>query len=475
MHAYGVHLEQEPLFAHIRKRGKTVEILSLSEKKIPPSFKKNLATSGISARYFTSSSFPQKLPEEVLLFQAKAKSYLPENKALFIPHCLKNAPQRVYSLLKKPLAKHLEELRSYRIEPQKVSTIPNALCRFFLWKFPHVKNALLFHIGKTEITLVQIEGGSIAREYPIFYGISHLFSALLKDRKKALLQEEVESAAKHLDVNILKPNLHPCLFPLLQRIQKEVKKTLYSLFGEKDLPPVFCMGYSDAFFHLEEFFFENFEKNAFTREEKPYAVAIGLALEGASKNSLQLLQEEFFPKKTWKKLGLYSVISLLFSLSLSLGVSGYGKGVFAKKTQSLLEKAGIEKSAKDIDTWITSIEKEGKKSPYIPQIPKALDILHWIATDPFFQSQIEKNDPIRFEKIHYQLTSYPTPKAPREKFSAKVTLTFSCQNATSARRFHKELSSENSPADTSKEISWEVLEDGYRTGFTLKEKKPHVL
>jgi hypothetical protein len=77
-------------------------------------------------------------------------------------------------------------------------------------------------------------------------------------------------------------------------------------------------------------------------------------------------------------------------------------------------------------------------------------------------------DPLSFEEIHYNLVSLPRLESLQEPYLVKIELEFKIGSPLHARQFHEMLSGKNDFVEASHEVSWEVLNDRYKTSFYLK-------
>jgi hypothetical protein len=77
-------------------------------------------------------------------------------------------------------------------------------------------------------------------------------------------------------------------------------------------------------------------------------------------------------------------------------------------------------------------------------------------------------------EIKYELSSFPTIHSEKEPFLAKVGIEFNFKSVMNARKFHEALRAGDDWVDGTKEISWDVLNNGYRAAFFMKNRGPHV-
>lgn len=497
MHILGIHLD--PPFircALIRKRNREIEIRSLKAfllnemENVKPLYIeefKGRVVSGISSKDLLVRSIELKIGgnrhiEEAIAFQSEATSHFKPEEILTVPLLQKkekgNAEALLFTVPRDALKRHLSELEKWEIDPDRVSSVALALCHFVRWKFPKLLNALVIDLGSSETTCAFLENGQLKKAHPVSGGVEALLAALLEDRKKILLKKEIEGAAKQLDLLLLKPGLNPHLTASLTELRQELTKIQYCFSREKI--PVIFTGRTDAFIHLCEFLIEGSE-NHLTLEEQKFAIAIGLALEPTHSQSLQLRREEFFPRKNWRRLGLYAFSLLTASVLLSGLLFGFGvQSNVSRKTKLLnsLQASTRKKLSGDveekIDHWIAAIETNNKEYPYIIQAPKVVEVFSWLSSHPLLEELKKEGDPIDLREVRYQLVKFPKIESPKEPYLAKVEIEFQFKSATNARKFHEALRRGDDLINPSLDITWDALNDAFRTSFFLKNRSPYV-
>ena len=481
MHILGVHLDSPHLRAALIYKGrKGIEIRNLSDVKplYIRQFRGRIAT-GIPTKDFLIRPMELKINgnrhiEEAIAFQSEAVNHFDPAEILSVPLVQKKEKGNIEALLftvpREALKKHLESLEKLQIDPDGVSTIPLALTHFIRWKFPQLLDPFIIDLGSSEISCVLMENGRLKKAHSIGIGVEHLLSSLLEDRKK-LLRKEIEGAAKQLDLLLLKPGLNPHLSASLNKLRGEIAKTFYSFCREGKREVIFT-GRSDAFIHFREFIMEA-GNWPLTLEEQKFAVAIGLGLEQTSSHPLQLRREEFFPQKNWRRMGAYALTLLTSSLLLSALFLGFGIRSSHLRKTDMFRSLHVS-NEEQIDSWISSIEKNNKEYPYILQAPKATEVLAWISSHPLLEELRKEGDPIDIRQIRYQLQSYPTIDAPKAPYLAKVEIEFQFKSGMNARRFHEALRKGDAQVNPKLEIGWDASNDGYRASFFLNNRSPYV-
>ncbi len=446
---------------------------------------KGRIVSGLSSKHFLIRSTSVKVgksryAEEAIAFQSEATSHFKTEQMLTVPLLQRKDKGVTDALLflveREGLKQHLIDFQKIQVDPDAITAIPLALCHFAKWKFPELKEAILVDFGSKEINCALVENGELKKAHHISEGIDEWLAAFLEDRKKILLKKEVDGAAKQFDLLTLKQPFNPHLSQKLNEVRQELAKTFYS-FARESKKEVIVTGRTDAFIHLKEFLLEDFGKYPLSPEEEKFAISIGLALEQASKNPLQLRREEFFPQKNWNRMGFYALSLLTFSIILS-GLL-FGLGIHSSKVRKteMLQSFRISTDGnieEKIDEWISGIEKTNKEYPYIVLAPKVAEVLSWVSTHPLLEELKGEGDPIDIREIGYQLVSSPRAGSTKEPYLAKVEIEFRFQNAMNARRFHEALREGDALVNPHLEISWDALNEGYRATFFLNNRSRDV-
>jgi type IV pilus assembly protein PilM len=502
MNILGIYIDSSSIqTAFLRKGRRGIEIRALrafplnADTNVKPlyidEFKGRIAT-GLSAKDFLIRSLEIKVAgsrhiEEVAAFQSEALNHFKPEEVITIPFLGKKEKGKtealLFTVLSDGLKKHLSQLEEFGIDPDAISTVPSALCHFIRWKFPKLTEAFIIDLGSSETTCALMEKGELKKSHSISIGIDNLLAAFHEDRKKILLKNEIEGSAKQSDLLLLKPGLNPRLSEELTELRQQMAKVYYS-FTRGGSRPVLFTGRSDAFIHLREFLIDYSDREwLLTPEEQKFAISIGLAIEQTTTPSLQLRQGEFFPKKNWTRMGFYALALIGASTLLSAALLGFGYHSISLKKQQMLEALQTSsrrtllaegKVEEQIDQWISAIENNNKEYPYILQAPKAVEVLSWLSSHPLLEELKMDGDPIDMREIKYELSSFPTIHSEKEPFLAKVGIEFNFKSVMNARKFHEALRAGDDWVDGTKEISWDVLNNGYRAAFFMKNRGPHV-
>ena len=439
----------------------------------------------------------QRYLEEAIAFQSEATSPFGASEMAVVPLVQKKEDGSIQALLYtvpcEAIKTHLAELENLKVDPDGISTIGSALCRFVQWKIPSLSDAFIIDLGSSEWSCVLMENGVFKKSYSIPGGVESLLASLWEDRKKILLLSEIVGTAKQIDLLLLKPHLNPHFTIKLNELRRELAKAIYSFHRTAGIKQIVFTGRVDAFGHLPEFLVESFKDAVefpsapLTLNEQKFAVAAGLALEQALSRALQFRIGAFFPQKNWKRIGVYSLFLLFLSLSLAgsflwLGIKrneartkemsldlqhwldkwdpGFKKTLFSQNAdpESALEK------------WIEEIEKNNKDYPFIPQTPKTSEVLSWLSSHPLLRQFQNEGDPIQIREIRSQLVSFPKIGSLQDPYLGKVEIEFQFREATHARKFHESLMLGDEIVDPHLEITWNALNEGYRASFFLKNR-----
>lgn len=488
--------------AILEVKGKKPSILALKSFANVPEFKGRIATgidSIVRSLDFQISSIKQ--IEKCLPFQIENLTHIPLEELTFastITPLQQGASSTIFLLPKETLNLFLDRCHSLQIVPDLVTASPQALLRFAQFRCPDLESAFLIDLGSNEWTCVFMEQRKIKHSFTIPKGNEALLYSLWEDRKKVLLQKEVNEVAKQIDLLQLKPHLNPNLSKELADLKHQLNHVLFSFQQLGGVQPIFFTGRVDSFGHLCRYLLEesselaHYESSAsLPLEELKYAIAIGCALENSVKEAkrVQFLKEDFISKKAWKRAGIRGMGLSLLSFLLSIMVLVFGKyhfwglkqemaaivmkyiGKSDEKLAGQLFEQGIEAG---LNETFRTIQKHDKIPSYFLAAPTVSETLSWLTTHPLLNILQAGEDPLNIIDLKYQLVSFPRIGSTNTPYLAKVELFFSVKNPTSARKFHEALLQDSQFIDLSQEITWEAIPEGYKTSFHLKNKSSHV-
>lgn len=514
MEVLGIQIDKPHLrVALIQKTRKRIEICTLKSALIAePDNVKQLYKEHFKARISTGLSSNQVLirslalkisghrrVEEAIAFQSEATSHLDPKEVLTVPLIKKKKEGSTEALLfttsRDALKSHLAELEQLEIDPDQVSSNCTALCRYLHWKFPSLTDAFIIDLGSSEWSCAWMEEGQLKKSHSISGGIEALLSALWEDRKKILLQREIEGVAKQIDLLQLKSHLNPHLSQKINELRQELAKIIFSFHREAGFKPVFFTGRTDSFGHLRDYLAESFKeaicadcKGSLTPDEEKYAICLGLALDSGT---LQFRREEFFPRKNWRRLGSYALLLIALSISLSIILCVLSTQILHSRKFQMLESLqssldrwdpslkktlfrNVENEEIILNRWIQVVENNNKEYPFIQQAPKVAEVLSWLSSHPLIEALRNEGDPLIVRELRYQLVEYPKIGTLQEPYLAKVELEFQVAGPMHARKFHEALLKGDDRVNPNLEITWETLSDSYRTSFYLKNRSPNV-
>lgn len=514
MQTVGIHWDQ-PHFraAYLRSNRRGIEILGLdSGVKLlyKTDFRGRIITglsgSDLLIRHFSLKVEKKRHLEKALQFQSETTSHLPPDQVLSAALLYQNKQEKTteatyITALKEKIRAHLNFYASLEISPDRVGAAPQALVRYALWKHPGLEKGFFVDLGSSEWSCLWIEDGKLKKSASFAGGIEELLEALWEDRKKTLLQKEVEGVAKQIDVLQLKPQLNPHLQQKLAEKRQELAKAIYAFSRQSSPCPIFFTGRTGAFVHLREYLLESIQEVVSTEkklpppiEEHKYAISIGLALEETMPDdqSVQFLQKEFFPRKNWKKAGWFTLCLTVFSVLGSAALLFWGKYTYRQQEETIVQS--IEKllsrhepglkpllieegrpASSILRSWMHSLEEADKKPSYAVTVPKVSETLDWLSHHPLLKTFEEQGDPLEWKEIRYRLVRFPKIGVPKEEYKAEVEIEFNTKNSTNARKFHEALLKSDDYIDTKQPIGWEASSQGYKAAFFLKQKATHDL
>jgi hypothetical protein len=140
-----------------------------------------------------------------------------------------------------------------------------------------------------------------------------------------------------------------------------------------------------------------------------------------------------------------------------------------------LKKLLYKNEEEALEKWSSAVESYKKEYPYILDVPRVSEVLSWLGSHPLLQEFKLEQDPLDLRDLHYQLIDHPKIGSLQNRYKAKVELQFKVKSPMTARRFHEAILKGDDLIDSSGEVTWEPLNDSYRTSFFLKTlKSPYV-
>ena len=196
-----------------------------------------------------------------------------------------------------------------------------------------------------------------------------------------------------------------------------------------------------------------------------FAIPIGLALEGLSKNSCQFRQNNFTAaKKTHReqslKRGAWAAL-----LSLTVLVGSLGVGFLHRQEKGLKERVAVHFSSSgsledQLSAWQKKLSQEGQDFPLFSDVPKVRDVLAWLGT---------LQEPIEIVHFHYNLVQYPKIDDTAKPYQAKIEIEFTAPSPAVAHRFQEALEKAPTLVDKKQKVTWTSQKESYKLSFVLRK------
>lgn len=460
LHYIGIDAELSTLkIASIRKKGSSYDIVSLNEIEgtTPASLLDNdsFISSTSSAKQCLIRSFETPLVKERDIFASldfQTESHLPYSteqaiiQAQIIEKQERSTKLTVAAIKKDHLQLHLDSLHRHAIEPDLVTTSHFALAALSTLLPAAASLNLYINVGPKVVTCSLAENGKLLSGYA--------FDASLE------LKREIQKIILSLDASFKTRPFKSIFFfgdvvqTTLNQIAEITDKSVHLPFS-----PRLSISQEDLM---------------------NYALAIGTAIIGGTKNTPNFRQQEFtYPhpfKRLKKPLFIYATAVVLLTLSLfsltSLALSHQKKEV-ACRYQALLAQEGkltqTLKRTEEYTSALASLKKEIDQKPdtfpLYPMVPKAQEVLAWLSASPVS---------IEMDTFHYSMIKRPTFSQQKEHYQVKVFFEFKAP-VTEARAFHEILLAPNSFVDKNQEVQWTMNRNGtYRSSFYLNDKTRYL-
>lgn len=504
MQATGIHIDGSLVrWATVKWDGKRLRLicwhteLSSHVKRLYTECRSVPLVSGLSSndliiRQVSFKTAPSRKLLQALIVQVQTQLHFKpeESISLVIPHP-KERLATIYSTTDSALDTHLSCLKQLQVDPERVSALPAALLTFMTWKAPHLQSYFLVDVGQVRTSCVWVENGKIQKAHDTKLGLASLKTAFHEDRKKLISLKERDE----IDFSGLKSGQYPILAEEARNYRREVSRYLHSFQCQR---PVIFIGDLEVNGYFKEFLLESLRdcvleeiKPDLTPEERLYAGCFGLAIDYLlqRKTPIQFRTQSKTSPCTWQKLGTIS-FGLLAASFLICGTfyeisSWWINKRKSEMTRSLENWAATkdpelrfelfsvgDKMESLVQQWLSIIEKNSRDYTFLMKAPKVASFLHWLSTHPLIDSFSQTGDPISFEQIHYHLESFPKLEALRDPYLAKVEIEFKLLNPLHARKLHEAILQDSLLVDVSRDVTWDVLPDRYRTSFYLKNN-PH--
>jgi type IV pilus assembly protein PilM len=461
--------------------------------------------------------------QEALAFQAEPLLPYPSEQAFLAYQVIAKTEETtdltLLAVRKDAIQAHIEKWTALRIEPEKISSIPSALCQFGKAYLTSSKAYLILHLTRQESTCVLVKEGRLLASFALPEGLDLLLSAQKEEGLSSLPRNQFEWQA-------LEKQAHSKLAAALKRLQKEIVKMSYALAKElrgEAIEAIAVTGEASEWEGLSQLLVHPLLLPALDPDEHPvyskkellsHAVPIGLALGSspAEPNLVDFRQEELGYPHPWKRLikpmGIYFGLILLLSFSFYFFSQQYllyqedllrekyiGFLASIHKSHEQLELAFKAKNSKDVDLAhynippikeikqddlserLLFLQKELQASPdsfpLFANIPRVSDILAWLSQHPsvaFLDENGNLQTRLQIENLNYMMVKRPQQGKKQDKYQVKIELEFSSPTPKWAREFHDALIAPNDWVDPKGEVKWSSNRGKYKTSFFLKDK-----
>ena len=193
MKAIGIDLDSDVIKLCIMSKNKDlISMKSLDVRDIPNSDVKKiympykdtfLITSALDASdvmikgtdFHVKNSF---FIKKAIKFHEESITTLDADKIITATINLKNESKlKIFITTKELLIKHLSSLKHINIDPDRVTSISQALIRFVNFYFKDIKNSFLVHISKSKTTCILMKDNQPIKTYSIKIGTNKLLNS----------------------------------------------------------------------------------------------------------------------------------------------------------------------------------------------------------------------------------------------------------------------------------------------------------
>lgn len=450
-----------------------------------------LASSKTLARPVEIALQKRKDVDAAFIFEAEAHLPYPLEQCLvdkvYLASSNGASTLQMFATLKTDLQEHLDKLQQHQLDPEQVLPKPLALCHFVKRFCSTDQLQIVIDIDSQETTCVLIKDGLplMARSHPI--GLKTLESVTRQDEtgQPVIVDDELTNLHNYLREisrillsfnNVLETSNLPLLFmgPVVQN------QILIQLFGhvlkreivqEHEMQPADGYSCNDLLIYAA-----------------PIGAALGYAFEQQGQ-SVNFRKDEFAFGDKWRRWKKELAIYFCLMLLLSIGLFAYFQADLSNKRLQLVEKYAqllhimdknspeqelIALSPDEIDDKLYDLEKELKASPeemaLHPDIPRASDVLAWLASHPNVVINGEDAKALKLESLAYTMVKRPEKGKLKEHYQVRIDIEFSSPSATMAREFHDALLAPNAYVDPKNELKWSVHRGRFRASFFLKDR-----
>lgn len=487
-----------------------------------------IITTGLDAKEILIR--PLKLPlvkekdiDEALVFQAEPLLPYPADQAYLayqvISKTAESSDLTLFAVRKEAVQAHLDPWQLLQIEPEKISSVPSALCEFASTYLSAEKTFLILHLHHQEMTCSLIKEGKLWASFTQPEGFNLLLEAQAKEKETSLPQTDSEWEA--IDQDKQKP-----LSKALKRLQKEVAKMGFALAKEcksGSIEGIAVTGEAAEWHGLSQILVRPLNLPLLTcapvgeylsSDLHYYAVPIGLALSSlpGRPQGIDFRQQESAYPYPWRRLKI--PLALYFTSILLLTLSFYFFGqLYLRDQENEIKQtyidllATIKKSHEDFETSFLAknprahdafhgeipaieqlkqedfpqrlafLQKELQATPdsfpLFPNTPRVSDVFAWLSQHPAVISLDDEGNQqtkLQIDNFSYIMVKRPQQGKKQEKYQVKIEIEFTSPTPKLAREFHDALITPNDWVDPKSEVKWNANRGKYKTSFFLKDK-----
>lgn len=414
------------------------------------------------------------------------------------------------------IEKQISLWNDLKIEPELISTVPNALTAFAAYFSESPDLQIILHVGNITTSCLLVDQEKLLAAQSTSRGIRDIIQAIQLDKpieaKAALAQLKPEEINRLPHLSELLDQFRIDITRIILGISKQVKG-----FESKE---VLLTGEIGLYPTLVEFLFQNLSFKPTLPLERPnfpltnqelqlYAIPIGIALTGlpGKKNQINFRQEQYAFPHPWLRLKKPLITYFASCLLLAFALYSFTLANFSKSADNLRQEyvnvlaslhksypefeAEYRKNARlpalspdetlnpktlsldDLSARVDFLRKQFQTNPdsypLFPNTPSVSEVLAWIANHPSFKPS-EGKEALKIENFNYKMIKRPDKNKKNEVYQVKVEFDFSAPNPTRAREFHDALIAPNEIVDPRGEIKWGTNHGLYHTSFFLKDR-----
>ena len=460
--------------------------------------------------------------EAAFVFQAEPSLPYPVDRAILTRQTLSSTAEGTHLTLmsaqKNHIQNHLDYWSALGIEPEQVSCIQAALCRFGSTFYSEEKSYLILHLSDSWMTCVLTEKGKPVASYTRQGGFDSI--------KQAYESQHGES--EYIDqINFEPPFLaaHPAVSEAVKRLQQSLSQMTNALtkdYKQEPIQGILVTGNTLSYPNFEEKLTEYLKLpllhcsddssgNYTSKELQIYAVPIGLAV-GSLQSPIDFRQQELGYSHPWRRIRnpliSYFVLMLALTGAFYLYSQNYVRSLedqFRQEYVDLLpemnksynefEQAYInkfpeakEKSGGEVlpvtrldrqdllertEFLYSDLQSTPDSFPLFANVPRVCDVLAWLSTHPLIAPILSDGtveSRLQIQSFNYSMIKRPMQGKKQEKYQVKIELDFSSPTPKWAREFHDSLITANDFVDPKGEVKWSSNQGRYRTSFYLKDK-----